>query len=169
MFMESVIRLLFILRIDSMDINEINLLVKEADKVLVGLGKNVSEKEQLEKVANILAGKDYYVVSMSEDHTIFNSGIDGERLVAPFTDTTTEEEWNKYLDWLSKTLNKSLLVVEIEVAFEHPEVIRFPFEKTVLYNNKAQMIRINSLFPQVPAEIKDKANGYKMSAIEFLK
>lgn len=148
--------------------NEIIDYINDAQMVLVGLGDKIHDKEIFNKLADILQDKDYYIVSMNEENDIFNSKLDEAKIVAPFSDVTKEEDWNEYLKWLSMTLNKSLIVLELEVSFNKPEVIRFPFEKTVLYNKKARMYRVNSVFYQIPEEISDKAEGIKIDVFDFL-
>lgn len=76
-------------------------------------------------------------------------------------DTYIEEgylpQWKIYTEWLSRTLNKELLVLELGVGFQTPTVIRWPFEKTAFFNKKAQFYRINEKFSQISEELKDKA------------
>ena len=69
--------------------------------------------------------------------------------------------WDQYLHWLSFTLNQKLCVLELGVGFAHPNLIRFPFEKTVYFNKKARYIRVSEKFPQLSAEIADRGEAVK--------
>lgn len=77
-------------------------------------------------------------------------------------------QWQNYLQWLSRTLNKKLLLIELDVNFTLPSLIRWPFEKNAYLNNKAFLIRVNHEFPQLPEEINGKGISVAMSANEFL-
>ncbi len=97
---------------------------------------------------------------------------------APLTGNTIEAKnyieegylhmWKKYTSWLSGTLNKNLMVLELGVGFETPTVIRWPFEKTVSINNKAVMYRIHDKFYQLSPEIKDKAVSIAMNSVDYI-
>ncbi len=76
-------------------------------------------------------------------------------------------QWEKYKLWLSGTLNKKLCVLELGVGFAFPQVIRWPFEKTVLYNQKAFFIRINEQFPQIDETIADRAVSVPENPVSF--
>lgn len=78
------------------------------------------------------------------------------------------DQWQTYLLWLQKTLNRKILIVELGEDFNNPMVIRWPFEKNTFINNQAKMIRINNKFPQIPEEIKDKSISISMNSLDFL-
>lgn len=98
---------------------------------------------------------------------------------APLTGNTIEAEnyieegylpqWNAYKTWLSGTLNKELLALELGVGFKTPTVIRWPFEKTVYFNKKAYMYRINQRFAQVSEEIRDKMTAISENSVEYFR
>lgn len=77
-------------------------------------------------------------------------------------------QWKVYTNWLGRTLNRKLCVLELGVSFAHPSVIRFPFEKTVFYNKKAMLVRVNERFCQIPEEIKEKGIAVQADAAEFV-
>ncbi len=77
-------------------------------------------------------------------------------------------QWQNYMQWLSRTLNKKLLLLELDVNFTLPSLIRWPFEKNAYLNNKAFLIRVNQEFPQLPEEINGKGISVAMSSNEFL-
>lgn len=78
-------------------------------------------------------------------------------------------KWNAYTQWLSRTLNKKLLILELGVGFQTPTVIRWPFEKTVSLNKRAFMYRIHGKFPQLPEELSDKALSVFENSVEFFR
>lgn len=151
--------------------------INEADLILVGIGEefksNIDEARLLEvynNLAQILGNKNYYVVSLCEDYIINKSNVKSERVVLPLRDDTDEGEkaWNNYLLWLSCTLNKKLLILELGVLLGAPQVIRWPFEKTTMLNNKAYMIRVNESLPNITPDIAGKAQSIAMNAFDFM-
>lgn len=77
-------------------------------------------------------------------------------------------QWTNYQKWLTKTLNHKLLILELGVGFRYPSVIRWPFEKVVAFNQKANMVRVNQMFPQIAEEIKEKAVSIPMDSRVFI-
>lgn len=76
--------------------------------------------------------------------------------------------WQKYTKWLQYTLNRKLCILELGVGFEYPQVIRFPFEKTAFYNQKATLVRVNSRFPQLTKEISQRGISVAQNPVRFL-
>lgn len=76
--------------------------------------------------------------------------------------------WEKYMKWLTGTLNKKLLVVELGVSFKFPQIIRFAFEKVVMLNNKAHFIRVHEKLSQLTPEISDKGEGIKANSVKWI-
>lgn len=86
---------------------------------------------------------------------------------APLTGNTIEAQpyieegylpqWERYTHWLAGTLNRTTLILELGAGFGNPGVIRFPFEKTAFFNQKAFLYRINKRFPQITEELHDRA------------
>lgn len=77
------------------------------------------------------------------------------------------EQWNRYMKWLQGTLNKKLCVIEAGAGMKLPSVIRWPFEKTVFYNQKANMIRIHDKFYQVNEEVAERTYGCKCYSVKL--
>lgn len=75
--------------------------------------------------------------------------------------------WEIYMKWLQGTVNKKLCIIEAGAGMELPSIIRWPFEKTALYNQKAKMIRIHKKFFQINEEISDRAYSKESNAIDF--
>lgn len=97
---------------------------------------------------------------------------------APLTGNTIESkqyigegyllQWEKYKKWLSRTLNKKLLILELGVDFKYPTVIRWPFEKTAFFNEKSHMYRVNKTFFQIPEEMKERIVSVPVNSAEFI-
>lgn len=98
---------------------------------------------------------------------------------APLTGNTVEAQpyieegylpqWNRYMKWLSGTLNKKLLILELGVGFKNPGVVRFAFEKTVFFNQKAKMYRVNQTFAQISEELQGKAVPVAGNSVEWVR
>lgn len=98
---------------------------------------------------------------------------------APLTGNTIEAgtyieegylpQWNRYMQWLSGTLNKKLLILELGVGFKNPGVVRFAFEKTAYFNRKARMYRVNQAFSQITEELQGKAVSIPENSVEWMK
>ena len=77
--------------------------------------------------------------------------------------------WEKQKKWLVGTLNKSILVLELGVSMKFPQIVRWPFERIALLNNKAHFVRVNAKLPQLNAELKDKGESIHQDSVEWLK
>ena len=149
----------------------------DAERVLIGLGAEwkVKEADREELVMNakeslheLVDGKDYFVISTMSLEELNRLGFESAHTVAPLDVSLTEEQWNGYTDWLSRTLNKKLVILELGEGFMHPSIMRWPFEKTVAINNKAYMFRVHKTFYQISDEIKEKATAVKADSVEFV-
>lgn len=74
------------------------------------------------------------------------------------------QEWEKYRKWLSGTLNKKLLLLDLGSDFTHPQLIRWAFERTTLLNQKSFLIRVHKSLSNIPEEIKDRAEAIPVSS-----
>lgn len=79
------------------------------------------------------------------------------------------DSWNRYAKWLQGTLNRRLLVLELGVRMQFPTVIRWPFERVVLYNRNAYLCRINEDLFQLPEELASKGCGISKNTIDWLR
>ena len=77
--------------------------------------------------------------------------------------------WQMYMKWLQGSVNKKLCVIEAGAGMSLPSVIRWPFEKTVYYNQKAFLYRIHHTFHQINHEIAERSCGIEASAVSFFK
>ena len=98
---------------------------------------------------------------------------------APLTGNTIEAQpyieegylpqWSRYTRWLTGTLKKELVILELGVGFSKPGVIRFPFEKTAFFNQRAYLYRVNEKLPQVTEELNGRAEGVAELSIAWVK
>ena len=147
-----------------------------AERILIGIGAEWKYKDEereakiqaaAKKLREMVDGKDYFVITTLEGKDAGRLGFESTHMVVPFDVSLTEEAWNGYMNWLSRTLNRKLVILELGEGFMNPTVVRWPFEKTVAINNKARMYRVHKTFYQVPDEIKEKAVAVKADSVEF--
>lgn len=145
--------------------------IKEAELVLTGIGEQFAFDRAGEEAARayrnlslFLEGKNYFVITTCTDGLIRGAGLKEDRIVCPLSEEADDKEaygqetlaWERYMKWLQGTLNRKLLVLELGVGLACPDVIRFPFEKVVFYNQKAELIRVHPKLFQLPAELKGR-------------
>lgn len=193
--------------------------IADSEKVLIGIGVEWSlaqcpeVMDAYEALYSWIKDKDYFIVTTNTDGAIYESSLDGERIVAPcgnvnwrqcskactkdiweagevpdeicphcgagLTGNTIEAEtyieegylpkWNGYTQWLMKTLNRKLVVLELGESFKTPTVIRWPFEKTVFFNQKSYLYRVNKEFYQISEEIKERAEGIPENSTKWIR
>ena len=152
--------------------------IKSADYVLFGLGKEIYSSDDTEIYDNLkklfasMEHVNYFIVSTDKAGTIRNCGLNERRIVCPVNENNAEEEekqWDFYNKWLSSSLAKKLVIVELGEDISHPNVIRWPFERIVMINQKAKMYRVHSTFYQIPKEIGDRACAFEMNGAQFIK
>ncbi len=79
------------------------------------------------------------------------------------------KKWEVYTKWLQGTLNKKICILELGVGMKYPSVIRWPFERITVINEKAKFIRVHSSLYQLPEEIKEKGISIEENPIDFLR
>lgn len=164
-----------------MELCEIRRKLKEeladAEKILIGIGAEWKEagdvREELVKKAagallTAIEGKDYFIISTLTRDELLKRGFEKKHMAAPLDVSLTEEEWDGYMKWLAGTLNKKTVLLELGEGFEHPSLIRWPFEKTASLNNKAYLYRVHKKFYQITDELKEKAAAVKADSVEFM-
>lgn len=186
------------------------------------------------ELAELLDGKNYFIVSLGTDDLIYASGLDAARIVTPcggframqcsrgchtdqeplVMDENVQKEllasldecagdwdqvdfpvcaecveplwfnqistpgyreegylprWQDYTAWLQGTLNCRLCILELGVGMQFPQIIRFPFEKTAFYNQKADFFRVHSRLYQLPEELKGRGTSVAADPVDFLR
>ncbi|MDO5422515.1 MAG: hypothetical protein Q4F41_02165 [Eubacteriales bacterium] len=170
---------------------EIKEILEQAEMILVGIGSECAADayepaeiaEFYENLAKLVEGKPYFVVTLNTDDRIWDSPLAREQIVAPcgseragnvVTDEQYDEswylpQWEAYTKWVQNTLHRKLAVLELGVGFQYPQVVRWPFEKTAYFNNKATLIRVHSKLAQVPAELTERSQTINENPVNFLK
>lgn len=188
--------------------------IKEAECLVVGLGDEWKDAtlEDYQNLKKLVAGKNYFIVTMCTDGKIYDSVIDGMHFVDPcgsvrrlqcpdgcddyivdvndgikscphcgkelipnvvgcssYVEAGYMKKWKLYSTWLSFSFNQKLVALELGVSFKYPSVIRFPFERMVMFNQKGTLIRVQETFPQVPTELKEKGISIKENSLEWVK
>ena len=163
------------------NIENINKDIEDAQYVLIGIGSGLIKKnatkeqnEQYTAILNAMAKKfeknNYFILYSGTSDVVRNSSLNEKRLSCPMIETENEEkQWDFYNKWISSSLSKKIVIIEIAEGFNNPNVIRWPFEKITMINDKARMYRVNSTFYQVPKEIAEKAAAIKTDEMDFLK
>lgn len=77
-------------------------------------------------------------------------------------------EWANYRKWIQGTMNRKLLILELGVGLQYPSVIRWPFEKLAMYNQKADIYRIHGTLCQLPQELCGKGVAISENSIDWL-
>ena len=151
--------------------------IANAEMVLVGIGEEFSscEKKDLQEAYSalgaLLKDKNYYMITVSDDMSIHASGFPKDRICEPLLYGEVPEDhtdWIRYTKWLQGTLNRKLLILELGVGLSRPGIIRFPFEKITMINQKASLIRIHAHLYQLPEELADRGYSVQENAPHFL-
>lgn len=77
-------------------------------------------------------------------------------------------QWTQYTKWLQGTVNRKLCVLELGVGLEFPNLIRWPFERMVFYNQKAILYRVHSTLYQVGGDLEGRGVSICQNPIEFM-
>ena len=147
-----------------------------SEKILVGIGsewkkKEGAEEEEIlhaaEQLKKFLDGKDYYMITSLADEDAKRLPFDAGHIAVPHSVSFTEENWKSYTLWLSCTLNRNTVLLELGENYKDPSLIRWPFEKTAMLNNKAYLFRVHKIFSQVPEELAGKSCPVAESSVKF--
>lgn len=161
-----------------MDYKEVIDDIKSSDYVIVGIGKEIYNSDDVgvyENLKKILESNDhvnYFIVSTDKTGNIRNKGFNEKRIVCPVNQENMEEEekqWDFYNKWLSSSLAKKMVILETGEDFSNPNIIRWPFERIVMINQKSKLYRVNNTFYQIPKEINDRAQAVEMNGAQFIK
>lgn len=86
----------------------------------------------------------------------------------PYVETGYLPQWQAYMGWLQKSLNRKLLLLELGVGFKTPTVIRWPFEKTVYLNYKSSLYRIHEKLFQLPDNLEGRGHGIAENSVRWI-
>ena len=117
-----------------MEKTEAEKILKEkletAEKILVGIGSEWKKKEGTEEEEVLHAAEKLKNFLDGKDYYIITS-LSGE--------------------------NRNTVLLELGENYKDPSLIRWPFEKTAMLNNKAYLFRVHKIFSQVPEELSGKS------------
>lgn len=136
------------------------------------------KKEQVQKayevLADLLKDKNYFVISLCEDGLLEQSGLKKDRILTPAKEEETDggvylaDSWETYTKWLQGTLNRNLVILELGVGMELPQLIRFPFEKVAYFNQKSCLYRVHSHLYQMTEEMKERGYSVPVHPVTLL-
>lgn len=135
-----------------------------------------SVQKAYEVLAELLKDKNYFVISLCEDGLLEQAGLKEDRILTPAGEgeQTSEDgvypadRWEVYTKWLQGTLNRKLVILELGVGLELPQLIRFPFEKVAYFNQKSSLYRVHSHLYQMTEEIKERGQSVPIHPVELL-
>ena len=121
---------------------------------------------------NFFEHVNYVIVSTTEHDYLRKCSLNQKRIACPFCSFDSEfeqKQWDLYNKWLSATMGKKLIIVELGENFDNPNIIKWPFERIIMINNYAKFYRINPKFYQVPPEIAEKSKCIDAKSFYFFK
>ena len=135
-----------------------------------------SQKKAYEVLADLLKDKNYFVISLCKDGLLEQAGLKENRILTPAKEGEEEtdsgvyptDSWETYTKWLQGTLNRNLVILELGVGMELPQLIRFPFEKVAYFNQKSCLYRVHSHLYQMTEEIKERGYSVPMHPVTLL-
>lgn len=148
--------------------------IKEADMVLVGLGAEVSGDWHrmapfYENLELLLKKKNFFILTSNTDGCIHKKPVFSMLAASPHEQGVDEGQWKGYMNWISCTLGKKLVILELGEDFSDPGLMRWPFEKMAMINQRAKLIRVGQSFSQIPKELEDCAVAVPINSENFLK
>lgn len=116
--------------------------------------------------------------NIGDDSSFSHPFLDGKQLylnqkrseykIVKYNEAAYIANWDRYMKYLSQTLNSNLLILELGVGLEYPTVVRWPFEKVTFVNKKAHLIRVHEKLYHHTPEIADKTESIQMNSIDFV-
>ena len=128
-----------------------------------------TDQKLLREIAECMEGK-------RDPHTVQRPLCPVCKAGLVFNNTDTEQyveegysqQWQHYMEWLQRTLNRRLCVLELGVGMAYPTVIRWPFEKIVFLNQKSNLFRVHSKLYYLTEEIQGRGYSLEEKPIDFL-
>lgn len=158
---------------------------RDAEMVVIGIGEEWNAYLEKQEYQDLLAfyapyfkKKNYFCITSSKKNDFSWGSLNPKRVVQPLLleaeqitsekKEEVEKQWDLYNKWLSATLNKKLMLIELGEGFLIPNLIRWPFEKVTFINQKSVLYRINGQLPQLPENISERAVAVSESSYDFL-
>lgn len=86
----------------------------------------------------------------------------------PYVEAGYLPQWQAYMGWLQKSLNRKLLLLELGVGFRTPTVIRWPFERTAYLNFKSHLYRIHERLFQLPENLEERGTSIGENSVDWI-
>ncbi len=86
----------------------------------------------------------------------------------PYNESGYMAQWAAYRNWLQRTINRNICVLELGVGMKYPTIIRWPFEKIAFCNQKASFVRVHKTLFQLSEELHGKGKSIEADPIEIL-
>ena len=137
------------------DVPEFMDIVNSIHKIVTEFGGNIEINNSLSKIS--FNGKQLYLNQKRPEYSKIK-----------YNESAYIERWDSYMKYLSSTLNKNLLILELGVGLECPTVVRWPFEKVTFINKKAHLVRVHEKLFQYTKEIADKTDSIQMNSVDFI-
>lgn len=158
-----------------LSLEEIKERVKDSEKLIIALGEGCIrlDEEKLARLKSVIEEKDYFVLYSQELEQKAKVIFDNSRCTVACGEYDKQEagvnvEVDEYMKWLTRTINRRLTILELEAGFLKPQLIRWPLETITGLNKKAVLIRVNSKFPMILAELADQACGIDTKLEDFI-
>jgi hypothetical protein len=129
-------------------VNEIHKIITEADGRLekdFGLAKPFRD------------GKEWHLNQKRKEYR----GI-------KYNEAAYKDGWDKYMKYLTGTINTNLLLLELGVGLDYPTVIRWPFEKVTFVNEKAHLVRVHEKLYHHTPEIAARTDSIQMNSVDYI-
>ncbi len=130
-------------------------LVESIHKIITELDGNIGEESSFSSI--FLNGKELYLNQKRQEYSKIN-----------YNEKAYVGAWGDYMNFLSRTLNLSLLIIELGVGLEYPTVVRWPFEKVTFINKKAHLVRVHEKLYHHTPEIEDKTDSIQMNSVDYI-
>lgn len=141
--------------VDAEDTEEFMDIVMSVHSIMQKLDGNIGEDSTFSKPFK--DGKELHLNQKRQEYSH-----------SKYNEAAYLENWEKYMKYLTGTLNSSLLLLELGVGLDYPTVIRWPFEKVAFVNQKAHLVRVHEkLFHHTP-EIADKTDSIQMNSVDYI-
>ncbi len=141
--------------LDAEDTEEFMDIVMSVHSIIQKLDGNIGEDSTFSKP--IRDGKELHLNQKRQEYS-----------QSKYNETAYMENWEKYMKYLTGTLNSNLLLLELGVGLDYPTVIRWPFEKVTFVNKKAHLVRVHGKLYHHTPEIADKTDSIQRNSVDYI-
>ena len=137
------------------DVPEFMERVDTIHKIITELDGHIGEDSSFSSV--FFNGKQLYLNQKRQEYSKIK-----------YNETVYKARWDEYMKYLTGTLNRNLLILELGVGLEYPTVVRWPFEKVTFINKKAHLVRVHEKLYHHTPEIEDKTDSIQMNSVDYI-